>query len=1135
MKRFVQAFAFCLIFNIANVALAQTPVPMASQPGLTYTEDFIDIANWTNNFATGVGANRFSAVAVGGSTTIPSATKITTSTSTFSISGTGGVQRGSDQTPSTSSILLLSTGATSENSSSTAIDLFMDFTGVNAGTISFDWATVFNSTGNRNGSLRIYASIDGINFDSLTSAYVLNFTNNIAASGSITNISLPTSFNNAATARLRFYYHNGVGGTTGSRPKISIDNLTITALSNTPCITPTAQPSNLTFGTITSTSIAGSFTAASPSPNGYLVVISNNSSLASLPVDGATYNLGDNIGDGYVVGSGSSLNFTATALSPLTTYYFFIFSVNNICTGSIKYLTAGPLMGNTTTAAGLPPCGTPSAQPTGLIFGTTTVNTIQCSFTPATSDGYLVLCGTSTTLGATPVNALLYSAGDIIGSATVVQLSNLTTFTASGLSPNTLYYFFIFSVNSSNCTGGPVYYTTNPLTDFKTTQSLSLCTTPIAQPAGLSLSPSNNAISGSFFAGLNADSYIVIKSTIPSLSATPVNNTDYNIGDNIGGGVVVSNNSSTSFVASNLISNTTYYFFVFAANKICSGGSKYLILNPLSGNSTTSNAPVNNVYFGNIHSHSDYSDGNKDNPGYTPYDDYLYAMVSQCMDFLGISEHNHYTAGTKLSNFRLGVTQANNFNSLYTSFTALYGMEWGVISGGGHVLVYGDGMDNLWGWETNVGGVSGNNYDTYITKNDYAGASGLFKNINDNVASNTFGSLAHPNSSDFNNLANITYNAVADNAIIATTVESGPATSTTTNYTNPASPMSYLSYYQKLLSLGYHLGPTIDHDNHNTTFGRTTYSRTGIIAPALTKTEIIKAYRNMHFYATQDCDTKVDFTINTRIMGSIFTDHNAPAISVNLTDATTSISAANIRVMYGIPGSGINAIKIFESIGISLNYIDNNLANLATGYYYIDILNGSSRIITSPVWYTRNDNVPLPVTFSSFNVLKTDKSVNLMWSTEQESNSSHFIIERSPDGRIWSNITSIAAAGYSSHHVDYYAYDNLPLNGTGYYRIKQVDKDGRFLTSVVRNIHFDLGYTISVTPNPAKDLITILLDKNNSTNSLIQFFNTAGNLIFTEKTNQSKVMINTARFTRGLYFIKITTADNVASQKLLLQ
>ena len=1135
MIRFVQALTFLLF---ACTSFAQTPVPMASQPALTYTENFSDIANWTNNFAAGIGANRFGAVAIGGATAIPSATRITAATSTFQIppSSSGGLHRGTDQLTPTTSIILLSTGTSPENSTSAAFDLFLDFTGVDAGKLSFDWATVFNATGNRNGSLKVYASTDGITYTDVTAAFVTNFTNNVVASGSITNVALPAAFNNVATARLRFYYHNGTGGTTGSRPKLSIDNLVITAVPNTPCVTPTAQPTNLIFGTTTSTSIDGSFTAASPAPNGYLVIISNNSSLSSLPVDGTTYNLGDNIGDGYVIANGNAVNFSATGLSPLTTYYFYVFSVNNICTGSIKYLTVNTLEGNTTTIAGLPNCTSPVTQPANLIFGTTTVNSIAGSFTATTADGYLVLRSTSASLSANPVNTVTYTAGSIIGNATVVQQSNGTGFTATGLSSATLYYFYIFSFNNLNCSNGPMYYTTAPLSGSWSTANLSACTIPTAQPTNISFTISNTAIAGAFNAGAGNDSYLIVRSLNPTLSATPINNTDYIVGDNIGGGNVIANSANKSFITNGLALNTTYYFYVFAENKNCSGGTKYLTANPLEGNATTTNDPANNYYFGNLHSHSDYSDGNKDNPGYTPYDDYTYAMSSMCMDYLGVSEHNHYSAGTRLANYHLGVTQAINFTATFPGFIALYGMEWGVISNGGHVLVYGDGMNNLWGWESGSGGWgSSNNYDVFIAKSDYTGANGLFKTVNDNTITNTFATLAHPANTDFGNLYNTAYNPVADAAITGSAVESGPAFSTNTTYSDPATSLNYLSYYQKLLSKGYHLAPTIDHDNHNTTFGRTTYSRSAVVAPALTKTELIKGFRNMHVYATQDCDTKVDFTLNTKIMGSTLTAAGAPVIAVTITDATTSTAGAVIKVMFGVPGSNTNAVEINSAIGSTLTYVDNNLANLATGYYYIDITNGSSRVITAPVWYTRFESSVLPVTFNLFSVQKLGKTVKLNWTTEQEINSSHFIIERSADGRTWQSIASIAAAGNSNNHLMYTAYDNLPLNGTSYYRIKQVDKDGRFQVSVIKNVRFDLGYMVSIAPNPATDFVTITMDKMNSTNSLIQFFDAAGNLVFTEKTNQTKRSINTSAFTRGLYFIKITNADKVATQKFLLQ
>jgi len=193
------------------------PWPMASG---NYLEDFADIANWSNGFTSGIGATRWGAVPVEGSGTIPDGFHTTASTATFVSGTTGGVQKG------TGTIILLSTGTT-DNTSADAIDVFLDFTGVATGTLSFDWSVVFNSTGDRKGSLRIYTSTDGTTFTELTGADVLNFTNNVAGSGHVASVALPAAFTNSATARIRFYYHNGTGGTTGSRPKISIDNVSV--------------------------------------------------------------------------------------------------------------------------------------------------------------------------------------------------------------------------------------------------------------------------------------------------------------------------------------------------------------------------------------------------------------------------------------------------------------------------------------------------------------------------------------------------------------------------------------------------------------------------------------------------------------------------------------------------------------------------------------------------------------------------------------------------------------------------------------------------------------------------------------------------------------------------------------------
>jgi endonuclease I len=242
--------------------------------------------------------------------------------------------------------------------------------------------------------------------------------------------------------------------------RVNIDDIVWTGYSGLPCTAPTAQPSGLSFPTITNSSISGSFTAASPVANEYLIIRSLSSSLTTLPVDGTTYSTDDVIGNGVVVDRGNITSFTANTLTTGTTYYFYIFSVNSICTGGPLYLTSAPLIGNTSTT--IPPaCAAPTGPPgaLSLLAASTTING---SFAAATgADGYLVVRSSSASLGATPINGTSYTVGNSFGSGTIVKFGSGTTFAANGLTVSTTYYFYVFALSSFTCTGGPLYNTSS--------------------------------------------------------------------------------------------------------------------------------------------------------------------------------------------------------------------------------------------------------------------------------------------------------------------------------------------------------------------------------------------------------------------------------------------------------------------------------------------------------------------------------------------------------------------------------------------------------------------------------------------------------------------------------------------------
>jgi len=1128
----------CLVFN----ANSQTPVNLSAQSGLTYTETFADISNWTfaatnGTFTAGTGASAWKGIDATTTTpAIPNPTRITTLSNFFqtpSSSGgqpiySGGIYKG------TQSLVILSTGAT-DNTSSIAMDLFLDFTTVNAGTLSFDWASLNNNTGNRNSTLRVYGSTDGTTFTEIVAAQVLNFTNNSPTAGSITNVSLPSSFNGSATARLRFYYYNATGGTSGSRPRLNLDNVKITAVPTTSCVVPTAQPTAFVAGTVINNSIQFSYTAAAPAPQNYLVVMSNNSSLSSNPVNNTIYNIGDNLGDGTVIAVTSGTTVTATGLTNSTTYHFFVFSMNNVCTGGPLYAGTNPLHGSATTLAGALPCAAPTSQPTALVFNNITISSISGSFTASatSTDEYLIVRTTSPTFTGTLNNGTTYNGGNILGNGSVVTRTTGTTFTSSNLTSGTQYYFFVFGINSQNCNGGPVYNSTSPLTAPVTTVALPVCATPSAQPTLLNLSASSNSINGYFIAS-TADGYLVVRSTSSTLSSNPVNGTTYTVGNTFGNGTIIANAASTSFIDAGLSSSTQYYYFVFSRNSNCTGsGPFYLATNPLTGTTATTAAAVNNYYFGTLHAHSNYSDGNKDNSTFTPADDYAYAKNSLCMDFLGISEHNHSEAGMHLVNWQPGLNQAAAATT--ANFLALYGMEYGVISNGGHVLIY--GSNQLIGWENN-------NYNIYVPKSDYIGTpettgiNGLFRIINNlnNAGSTAFASFAHPDFADYNNLANTAFNMTADSAVIGSAVASGPAFSTSTTYNDPPSAMGYLDYYNKMLSKGYHIGPFMDHDTHYTNFGRSSNNRLAVVASTLNSSNFYAAMKARRFYATEDCDTRVNFTINNQLMGSIFSGTTAPAISIYATDPTSPSSVPTIKIMYGIAGNGVLPVQVAIGTGNVLSFTDNVLAVGSTGYYYADITINGNRTITAPIWYRKDAAVP--VTLLSFNAsLTSNRTVNLHWKTTNEINNKMFVVEKSSNGVSFLAMDSINAKNGTTN--SYGLTDAQPYDGVNYYRLKQLDKNGslKYSTIVSVNLKGTGINAFSVYPNPVKDILTLNVNSTIATKAAVIVTDISGRMISNGKIdlvkgNQSSI-INITSLKAGNYQITLVWDNERITQKLV--
>jgi len=123
----------------------------------------------------------------------------------------------------------------------------------------------------------------------------------------------------------------------------------------------------------------------------------------------------------------------------------------------------------------------------------------------------------------------------------------------------------------------------------------------------------------------------------------------------------------------------------------------------------------------------------------------------------------------------------------------------------------------------------------------------------------------------------------------------------------------------------------------------------------------------------------------------------------------------------------------------------------------------------------------LPLTWGPFNATLNGNDVVLNWSTYAESNTSHFVIGYSTDGKTYTSIGSVNAAGNSTKASSYtFTHTNPNLNGANYYRLQEVDLDGKAAYSSVRVVNMSNKQVLKVlaTPNPVRDLLQLSVQEN---------------------------------------------------------
>lgn len=171
-----------------------------------------------------------------------------------------------------------------------------------------------------------------------------------------------------------------------------------------------------------------------------------------------------------------------------------------------------------------------------------------------------------------------------------------------------------------------------------------------------------------------------------------------------------------------------------------------------------------------------------------------------------------------------------------------------------------------------------------------------------------------------------------------------------------------------------------------------------------------------------------------------------------------------------------------------------------------------------------------PVEFSAFSAVQEGSLVNLNWSTASELNNDHFEVERSTDGRNFVVLTSVKGQGDSDAMNHYQAQDIQPQVGLNYYRIRQVDVDGRMSFSATVNINIQPYTKLVVFPNPSSDkVVQLRLDGfEPGQELLIRVFSPMGQQLFQEASHigysgKLERRLDLTNLANGMYTLFVTS------------
>jgi hypothetical protein len=259
---------------------------------------------------------------------------------------------------------------------------------------------------------------------------------------------------------------------------------------------------------------------------------------------------------------------------------------------------------------------------------------------------------------------------------------------------------------------------------------------------------------------------------------------------------------------------------------------------------------------------------------------------------------------------------------------------------------------------------------------------------------------------------------------------------------------------------------------------------------------------------------------------TVFADYSVsgggPAGTLTLSFISQTGSAPDWNKTFGIAGQTIDVSSLPNgSYTLTINY---RIFGRFGGVTCFGSTNPFNTGTLSTRTFTFIIDSSLPIELTAFKAKENGASVLLQWETAREINNDFFAIERSNNGQNWQEISRMDSKADNDRQRNVYAFEDLsPMRGANYYRLRQVDKDGRFSYSSVVLEQRGGRFAGNIFPNPVIETLQI---NNAEEDTRVHLYDVLGKLVLETTINGTQTLSMT-QFNSGVYQLVLLSSDGV--------